>query len=303
MFVVTGVTGHTGKVVAETLLAQGEKVRVVVRDAKQGEPWKALGAEVAVALLSDSASMATALAGSKGAYLLIPPRYDANDMLAAQRPVVEALAEAVRKSAVPHIVLLSSLGAELSDGTGPIRILHHAERALGAAAKHVTFLRAAYFIENFASVLGATAGGVLPTFLTPDRAIPMIATVDIGRVAAELLLDPATGTRVVELASVRRWSPADVARELSAVLGRAVTPQFAPSEAVVPALTSMGFLPGVAELFRDRSAGRARGAALRETVADRRAEAAARGRCARARVVVSCWAPGPGHRARSCGSS
>ncbi len=255
MFVVTGVTGHTGKVVAETLLAQGEKVRVVVRDAKQGEPWKARGAEVAVALLSDSAAIAVALAGSKGAYLLIPPRYDANDMLAVQRPVVEALAEAVRKSAVPHIVLLSSLGAELADGTGPIRILHHAERALGAAAKHITFLRAAYFIENLAPVLGATAGGVLPTFLTPDRAIPMIATADIGRVAAELLLDPATATRVVELTSVRRWSPADVARELSAVLGRAVTPQFAPNEAVVPALTSIGFLPGVAELFREMTLG------------------------------------------------
>ncbi|MEQ1834306.1 MAG: NmrA family NAD(P)-binding protein [Candidatus Eisenbacteria bacterium] len=255
MFVVTGVTGHTGKVVAETLLAQGQKVRVVVRDSKQGEPWRARGAEVAVASLSDRAAMTAALTGAAGAYLLVPPRYDAADMPAAQRPVVEALAEAVRASAVPHVVLLSSLGAEHAEGTGPIRILHQAERALGAAAKHITFLRAAYFIENYASVLAATAGGVLPTFLTPDRGIPVIATADIGRVAAELLLEPATGTRVVELTSARTWSPADVAAELSATLGRTVTPQFAPNEAVVGVLTGMGWQPGVAELFREMVGG------------------------------------------------
>lgn len=255
MFVVTGVTGHTGKVVAETLLAQGEQVRVVVRDAKQGEPWKARGADVAVASLNDAAAVTQALTGARGAYLLIPPRYDAPDMLVAQRPVVEALTQAVRASSVPHVVLLSSLGAEHSDGTGPIRILHAAERMLGAAAKNITFLRAAYFIENYASVLPAALGGVLPTFLTPERGIPVIATADIGRVAAELLLEPATGTRVVELTTARKWSPAEVASALGVVLGRTVTPQFAPNEAVAGVLTGMGWQPGVAELFREMVSG------------------------------------------------
>src|SRR5205814_2875721 len=151
--------------------------------AKQGESWKRNGAEVAVAQLGDVAAMTKALAGAKGAYLLLPPRFDVEDVIAAQRPIADALAEAVRKSAVPHVVLLSSFGAELGEGTGPIMSLHYAERTLGAASKHITLLRAAFFIENFAAVLPATQGGVLPTFLTPDRRIPMIATADIGRVA------------------------------------------------------------------------------------------------------------------------
>jgi uncharacterized protein YbjT (DUF2867 family) len=251
MYVVAGVTGHTGRVVAETLLAQGEKVRVIVRDPKQGEPWLQRGAEVAVAQLGDAAAMARALTGAKGAYLLVPPRYDVEDMLAVQRPLIDALAEAVRRSRVPHVVLLSSLGGELSEGTGPIRSLHYAERTLGAATKNITFLRAGYFIENFATVLPATQGGVLPTFLTPDRAIPMVATADIGRAAAELLLDPATGTRVVELTSTSDWSPDDVARELSRILGRTITTRFAPAEAVVPTFTGMGMPRGVAELVRE----------------------------------------------------
>ena len=251
MYVVAGVTGHTGKHVAQTLIAQGEKVRVIVRDAAKGEPWKRQGAEVAVAPLADAAAVAKALAGAKGAYLLVPPRYDADDPLAASRPLVDALAEAVQKSGVPHVVLLSSLGAELSEGTGPIKGLHYAGRTLGAATRNITLLRAGYFFENFAAVLPATQGGVLPTFLTPDRRMAMVATADIGRVAAELLLEPATATRVVELNAVRDWSPNDVASELSGILGRPISAQFTPLDQVVPVFTGMGMARGAAELFRE----------------------------------------------------
>ncbi len=251
MYVVVGVSGHTGRGVAETLLAQGEKVRVVVRDPKQGATWKHRGAEVFEAQLGDAVAMAKALSGAKGAYLLVPPRYDADDMLAAQHPVIDALAEAVRMSGVPHVVLLSSLGAELSEGTGPIQSLHYAERTLGAATKNITFLRAGYFIENFASSLPATQGGVLPTFLTPNRAIPMAATADIGRVAAELLLEPAAGTRVVEVTTTRAWSPNDISGELTRILGHNITTQFSPIDAVVPTLTGLGLPRGVAELVRE----------------------------------------------------
>jgi uncharacterized protein YbjT (DUF2867 family) len=255
MFVVAGVTGQTGRITAETLLAKGEKVRVIVRKAEQGEPWRAKGAEVAIASLDDATALAKAFTGATGVYVLVPGRYDTDDMLAAQVPVIDALAEAVRKSGVPHVVLLSSVGAELAEGTGPIRTLHRAERVLGQASKNITFLRAAYFIENHASVLAATAGGVLPTFLVADRAIDMVATVDIGRTAAELLLDPATGSRVVELTGRRQWSPNDVAAALTTILGRPVVAQFAPAEYIVPALTSTGMPKDVAELFHEMIGG------------------------------------------------
>ncbi len=255
MFVIAGVTGHTGKVAADTLLAHGEKVRVIVRKAEQGAAWRAKGAEVAVASLDDATALASAFAGANGAYVLVPPRYDSNDPLAAQVPVIDAIAEAIRKSAIPHVVLLSSLGAELAEGTGLIRSSHRAERVLGQASKNITFLRAAYFIENQASVLAATAGGVLPTFLTADRKIAMIATADIGRTIAELLLEPATGSRVVELLGRETYSPNDIAATLATLLGRPVQAQFAPAEAIVPALTGMGMPQGVAELFHEMIGG------------------------------------------------
>ncbi len=252
MYVVAGVTGNTGAVVASTLLAHGEAVRVIVRQAGQGEVWKARGAEVAVLELSDAGALTTALRGATAAYLLVPPIYGAEDMPAAQRPIVDALAQATRDSDVGHVVLLSSLGAEHAAGTGPIRTLHNTEELLKATGKAVTFLRAAYFFENWAPVLGeAKANGTLMTFLAPQQPVQMIASRDIGRLAADLMVAPSQGVRVVELLGPQPYTPEQVAAELSTLFGRPVTSMSGPLDYVVPTLTGLGFTAGVAALFHE----------------------------------------------------
>ena len=251
MYVVAGVTGHTGKAAAETLLGHQQRVRVFVRDAQKGEPWKARGAEVAVGSLTDAWSLGQALAGAQGAYLLIPSPLVTEDLPAAQHAMVEAISLAVRRSNLQHLVLLSSVGAELAEGTGPVRGLHQAEVALARAAKNATFLRPGYFFENFAAVLPATRDGVLPTFLAPGKTVPMAATADIGRIAAECLIDPAIGTRVVEIAHAPDHTPEDIAAAVSEILGRAITLQAWPLDAVVPTFTGMGISKGTAELYRE----------------------------------------------------
>ena len=252
MFVVAGVSGNTGRVVAETLLAQGRPLRVLVRDSAKGATWRARGAETAIASLDDATGLTRALEGASGAYLLVPPQYGADDLLAVQRRVAEAMARAVKASDIAHVVLLSSHGAQHAQGTGPVRALHHAEEAIGKAARNITIVRAAYFIENWAPVLGeAQKSGVLPSFLTPGRAIPMVATADIGRVAAEMLLRPAQGTRIIELEGPAPWSPEDVAQAVAVALGRDVRVQGVPVDQVVPVFTSSGFSTGSAELMRE----------------------------------------------------
>ena len=251
MYVIAGVTGHTGRVAAETLLGHKQKLRVIVREAKQGEPWKARGAEVAVASLADATALTQAFTGALGAYVLLPPNHQVDDLLSTNRMITEAISQAVRKSGLPHLVFLSSVGAELADGTGPVRGLHHAEVTLAKAAKNVTFLRPGYFFENFAPVLPATQGGVLPVFLAPGKAIPMAASADVGRVAAECLLEPATGTRVVELAHAPDHTPEDIASALSELLGRPIALQPAPLDGVVPTFTGMGVPKPTAELYRE----------------------------------------------------
>ena len=256
MYVVTGVTGHTGSVVAQALLDREQSVKVIVRTAKQGESWKQKGAEVAVCSLEDARSFAKALEGATGAYLLVPPNYQTAHHVEDRRNLIDAVAVAVAQSRLPHVVFLSSIGAQLSDATGPIRVLHYGERRLAEVVRNLTIVRAPYFMENWMATLGEVrAQGVLPSFLTPERKIPMVATRDIGLVAAECLLDQPKGRRILELSGPQDYSPNDVAGALSQRLERRVQVRQFPLDAVVPALTSHGFSEDVARLFEEMYAG------------------------------------------------
>ena len=257
MYAIAGVTGHTGSVVATTLLAQGKPVRVIVRDAAKGEAWRAKGAEVAIADLADSAALTRALTGVTGASLLLPPNGVAEVPLEAMGKVATSLATAVRAAAVPHVVLLSSVGAQHATGTGPIRALHVAERELAATGAALTAVRAAYFQENWGAAFGILAQGVLPTFVPVDLRYPQVATADIGRTIASALVEGgARGTRqVIELSGPRDYTAVEVAAALATITGKPVTAQAAPLEAVVPTFTSFGLSAPVAELYREMYAG------------------------------------------------
>ncbi len=252
MFVVSGVSGHTGSVVATTLLEQGNKVRVIVRDANKGEAWRRRGAEVAVADLADARALGEALRGADGVYALVPPDFVSDDALAAQARVSDAWAQAVTAARPKHVVLLSSIGAELPSGTGPILTVHRAEEKLRATGVRLTALRATYFMENWGGVVQPVkSDGILPSQLTPGRAVSMVATADIGRVAAEALADGEHAPSLIELAGPREYTPEDVAAAFGRALGRSVKVVPVPEEQIEPALTAVGFKPKLAALFRE----------------------------------------------------
>ena len=252
MFVVLGATGHTGSVVAETLLARKLPVRVVVRSVDKGASWKAKGADIAVASLDDVPALTKAFEGARGVYLLVPPNYGALAWLAEQRQRMDQAAEAVKASGISHVVFLSSVGGQIPEGTGPIRAARYGEQKLGTAVQNLTILRPCYFMENWAPGIGMAKGqGVLPTFIAPTAKIPMISTRDIGRVGAEQLLAGGKGTKIVELAGPEEYSPNEAAAALSQILGTSVAAQHAPLSAVVPTFTSFGFSKEAASLFEE----------------------------------------------------
>ncbi len=252
MYVIAGVTGNTGSAAAETLLAAGKPVTVIVRSAKKGEPWKARGAQVAVSTLQDTAKMTEILAAAEGAYLLIPPHYEVANYLEDRRQLIDALAKAVAQSRVPHIVLMSSAGGHLASGTGLILVNHWGEEAIRPAARNLTILRPGSFVENWEPVLGAAqANGVLPTFHLPQHKLTMIAAADVGRFAAESLLDPAAGLRIIDLAGPQEYSPEDIAEILADLLKREVRVVNPPMSAAVPTFLKAGFSEDAAGLFAE----------------------------------------------------
>lgn len=253
MYAITGVSGHTGSVVADTLLAQGKPVRVIVRDAAKGEPWRAKGAEVAVASLDDVAALTRALTGVQGAYVLLPPNLATATPLENNAKLTAALASAIKAANVPHVVLLSSIGAQHPDGTGPIRALHHAERELAATGAALTAVRAAYFQENFGASLGTLSSGTVYTFLPNELRFPQVATRDIGRTAAAALVEgaPRGTTRVIELAGPREVGGIDAQDALAKITGKSIAVQAAPLDAVVPTFTGFGISAEVAGLYKE----------------------------------------------------
>jgi uncharacterized protein YbjT (DUF2867 family) len=273
MFAIAGVSGNTGSVVADTLLSQGKLVRVIVRDPAKGAPWKARGAEVAVADLGDTAALARAFAGASAAFVLLPPDLHSNTPLEDHRARAEAIAQAVRTTRLPHVVLLSSIGAHLAAGTGPILALHAGESILAATGAALTAIRAASFMENWKTALAALPHGFLPTFVPPDLAYPHVATRDIGRTAAAALLEPGAGIRAIELAGPRDYAANDIAAAVSAIVGKPIAPKHLPLDAVVPTYTGYGISEPIARLFREMYEGITAG----HIVADPRSARAVRG--------------------------
>jgi len=253
MYLIAGVSGKTGAAAATALLEKGHPVRVLVRSEEKGRPWREKGVEVAVESLDHVAGLTSALTGVNGAYLLVPPDLAAADFMGRGRRFLGAMSEALGTARVPHVVFLSSIGAQLAKGTGPVVILHEGEKRLsGLRDTRATFIRAAYFMENIGSLVSvARSQGVLPCLFDPNHRIAMIATADIGRTAAQALLEPPVHNRVIELEALRESSYADAAHILAKLLGRPVEAVRVPHEGVIPTLVQSGFSEHVAGLFQE----------------------------------------------------
>ena len=221
MYVIAGATGHTGGAAAKQLLAKGQKVRVVGRNEQRLQPLVAAGAEPLVCDLRDTAALVRGFAGALGVYLMIPPNPTAIDALAYREQVSDAASGAVLKAGVRHAVLLSSVGANKPDRTGPVIGLHQYEKKLNALPDlNVVHLRAGDFMENLLAQIGTIESmGITAGPLRADLKLSMVAAEDIGKFAADLLLKQHfTGKQTRELLGQRDLTMG----EATAILGKVI---------------------------------------------------------------------------------
>jgi uncharacterized protein YbjT (DUF2867 family) len=231
MYAVIGASGKVGGAVANTLLAAGQNVRVVVRNAQNGKVWAERGCEIALAEIEDVAAMAAAFEGVEGGFVMLPPTFDPSAGFVEARAMIAALHAALVKAAPAKLVVLSTIGAAAPQ-SNLLNQLGLLEKALADLPMPVTYLRAAWFMENAAlDIADAKNTGVIASYLQPlDKMFPMIATDDVGRVAAELLLEAWQGHRVVELEGLARKSPNDLAAAFAAALEQPVAARVVPRD-------------------------------------------------------------------------
>jgi uncharacterized protein YbjT (DUF2867 family) len=257
MIAITGATGNTGHVIAETLLARGEKVRVIGRDEARLARFVQKGAEEFIADLTDAKSLPKAFVGAKAVYLMIPANPSAPDVVSFEEKVSDALTAATREAGVEYAVLLSSIGADKPERTGPVVGLHNFEQKLnGIGNLKAVYVRAGYFMENVLPQVGVIKNfGSMAGPIRSDLRVPMIATQDIGAFVADALSAlNFSGKQTRELLGQR-----DVTyREVAAVIGKAIgRPDLAymqlPPEQLKPALVQMGMSSNMVELLLEMS--------------------------------------------------
>jgi uncharacterized protein YbjT (DUF2867 family) len=257
MYVVIGATGNTGNIVAKHLLAKGQKVRVIGRSAERLQTLVSLGAEPFVGDITDAGALTKAFTNANAVYVMIPPDMTSQDFRAHQDLATGAIAAALERAGVKHAVSLSSIGADKTEKTGPVVGLHYLEQQLNRiAGLNALHLRAGYFMENTLPQIGIIQSmGITAGPLRPDLKIPMIATRDIGALAAEALLKlDFTSHQTRELLGQRDLTM----NEVTAIIGKAIRrPNLAytqlPDEQLRPAMTQMGMSPNVVSLLLEMS--------------------------------------------------
>ena len=244
MFLVMGITGNVGGATARHLLAQGKKVRALVRDRAKAVNWANQGVALVDGDWNDSAAIERALKDVEGAFVMLPPVWAPSPDYREAKDVIAHYVEALTKAPPPRVVALSSMGANRTGGHGVITALSLLEQGLRDLPTPIAFGRAGGFFENFLFGLQAARGGTLPVFYNPtNRKSTMVATNDTGAEFASLLTGPVwSGQRIVEIGSM--VSADEVAEQLGHVLNLDVKAFAIPRAGWAEALEQFGIPKG-----------------------------------------------------------
>ena len=241
MYAITGITGKVGGALARSLLAEGLPVRAVLRDETKAAEWKTRGCDVVLAEMDDAASLALAVRGAAGVFILPPPEFDPEPGFPEAKRAIAAVTSALAEARPGKVVCLSTIGADAPhENLLTQRTLM--EQSLEQIGLPVTFLRPGWFMENAQwDIPSARDEGVLRSFLQPaDKLFPMVATQDVGHLAAVLLREDWSGTRVVELEGPARVSPNDLAQAFATALKRPVRVERVPRDSWEQIFRSQG---------------------------------------------------------------
>ncbi|HEY3296383.1 MAG TPA: NAD(P)H-binding protein [bacterium] len=258
MYAIIGATGNTGRVIVEELLSHGQKVRAIARNADHLKALSAKGAEAFVGSVDDDEAMTRAFTGATAVYAMIPPNYAApGGFRAYQNEAANVIATAIERTGVKYVVVLSSIGAEHAEHTGPVKGLHDFEQRLSKlSGVNVLFLRPTFFMENTLANIGLIKQmGINGGAVKADLPIAMIAARDVGMYAAKRLLAlDFSGKTVQDLLGPREITWTEATRIIGDAIGKPELRyvQF-PYDDAVNGMVSMGLPRQIAELFIELS--------------------------------------------------
>ena len=226
-YVITGGAGNISKPLTEQLLKAGHQVTVIGRNAEHLKDLTALGATAAIGSVEDVAFLTKTFTGANAVYTMVPPNYGAPDLKAYIIKIGKNYTEAIKASGVKYVVNLSSIGAHLPKGAGPVSALYYVEESFNSLKDvNILHLRPGYYFFNLLGNIGMVkqANIIGANFGSGDDKIVMVNPVDIAPVAAEALLSlNFTGHSIKYIAGDER-SGADIAKALGSAIGKSDLP-------------------------------------------------------------------------------
>lgn len=255
--IISGSLGNTGKPLAEKLIAAGNDVTVISSNGDKKSAIEALGARAAIGSVSDAAFLQQIFTGGDAVFAMTPPNMGGTNVIANTAAAGKAFATAIAAAGVRRVVMLSSIGADLASGNGPIAGIYPIEQLYNALeGVSVTFLRAGYFYLNFYNDIPLIKGmGIMGANFPATLALPLVHPVDIATAAAEELQQPGTGKNVRYVVS-GVYTPAEVAKALGTAVGKPELPwvEFT-DEQSLQGMAQAGIPQEIAELYTEMGVG------------------------------------------------
>ncbi len=225
-YVLTGSTGHITKPVAQQLVVAGHQVTIITSSVNKTAEIEALGAKAAVGSVEDLQFLKQTFQGADAVYLMIPPNFATTNWIGYQRKVADNFIEAITANNIKHVVVLSSIGAHMRKGAGPVDGLAYLEQALDKLTNiNALYLRPSYFYYNLFSMAGMIKhAGIMGSAQPAAHKLVLTHTSDIAEVAArELIKLEFRGHQIQYIASDERtW--AEITEVLSNAVGKPGTP-------------------------------------------------------------------------------
>jgi uncharacterized protein YbjT (DUF2867 family) len=219
-YIITGSIGHISKPVVEGLVKAGKEVSVITSSNDRVKEIEKLGAKALVGQVQDAAFLKQAFKGADVVYTMIPPIWQTNNWRASQNEVAKKYTEALQETGVKYVVNLSSIGAHLKDGCGPVNGVHDFEQLLNKVpGLNVKHLRPSYFFYNLLNQIGLIKqAGFMGANYGEDEKVFLVHTNDIAAAALEELLSlKFTGNSIRYIIGDERSG-----KEIAAVLGKSI---------------------------------------------------------------------------------
>lgn len=254
--IVSGSLGNIGKPLTTKLVNAGHDVIVISSNADRKNEIENLGAKAAIGSVSDSTFLAATLNGADALFAMTPPNLGSQNVIANTTEAGSAFAKAISETNIKRVVMLSSIGADLPTGNGPIAGLYNIEKLYNELETSVTFLRAGYFYTNFYNDVPMIQGaGIMGGNYPSDVKIPLVHPEDIAQAVAEELVKTLSGKNIRYIISDVR-TPGEAAKVLGTAIGKAALPwvEFT-DEQSLQGMTQAGLPEEIAQLYTEMGTG------------------------------------------------